>query len=138
MSSAAQAINDNALGEAEQREFAQLDSNIKKLIPRLKNLKYRLDEGDVNIEGFYKELLALLRPFVNFVEEISLEARYQIYSSQTSLSDTSEEVEAELSGIKDAYFGKRIDLKTAEVRCKRVLYSLIRVVEGKAIHFEVE
>ena len=138
MSSAAQATNETTLGEAEQREFAQLDSNIKKLIPRLKNLKYKLDEGDLNVEAFGKNVLDLVRPFVNSTEEISLEVREQIYHSITSLPDTLEEVEAEFSGITDAYLGKRIDLKSAEARCKRVLNSLMRVIEGKAIYFEVE
>ena len=138
MSSAAQAINDTTLGEVEQREFAELDSNIKKLIPRLKNLKYKLDEGDLNVEDFGANVLELIRPFVSFTEEVSLEVLHQIYNSKTSLTNTLEEVEDEFSGIKDAYRGKRIDLKTAEARCKRVLSSLMRVLEGKALYFEVE
>ncbi len=138
MSSAAQAINETTLGEAEQREFVKLDSNIKKLIPRLKNLKYKLDEGDLNVENFGKNVINLVRSFVNSTEEISLEVRHQIYNSDTSLADTLEEAEAEFSGIQDAYHGRRIDFKTAEARCKRVLNSLMRVIEGKALYFEVE
>ena len=138
MSSATQAVNEVVLGDAEQKEFAALDKSIRNLIPILKNQKYKLEEGDINTEDFGKNTIKLVRPFVNFSEEISLEAKHQIYNQAVSLPDTLEAITEEFSGITDAYHGKRIDLKTAEARCKRVLSSLMRVIEGKALYFEVE